>query len=90
MKTTFWNAEYNGEVIELQSKTPEDAKAWLRDWYADKCFWSNGGEYSCDEGYIFEIETDEDGNDTELQRKTVDLFYEPERSQFDQHNTYGV
>lgn len=91
MPDIFWTFEYEGERMDLECATRAELEAWLDDWFAAKFDDEDmrNGETREDEGEIIQYSLDDDGNVKDLLREKHGLFYERERSDFEEHSTWN-
>lgn len=89
----FYDFEHDGERMVLEFTDEKKVCEWADEWFAARFDDEEmrNGETREDEGYIIKYSTDDDGEETIIERKKHELYYEYYHGDFAEHNThYGL
>ena len=92
IEQVLYNAEYDGELFELEHDNPKKANEYMQEWWADRQS-DNGlrnGEIAEDEYFILAFVYDEEGEAQELNRIKDFLSYEEYHGDLKEHGYWGI
>jgi len=89
MAEKLYNFEHDGEMMDIEANTKQQAEVWADEWWKDRCQEEGlrNGDFRDSQGEIIKLVYDKNNEAIEKERTTHELLYVEYQGDFAEHNT---